>query len=56
VVQAFRVCLFGAYDGEFWPPYLLVAGTAAVALALGALVGRWRTVPAAQWRPPLDIE
>ena len=56
VVQAFRVCLFGAYDGQFWPPYLLIAGTAAAGLALGALVGRWRTVPAAQWRPPLDIE
>jgi len=56
VVQALRACLFGAYDGEFWPAYALVAGTATAALALGTLVGRWRTVPAAQWRPPLDIE
>ena len=56
VVQAFRVSLFGAFDGAFWPAYLPVAGTAAAGLILGAIVGRWRPVPPDQWRPPLDIE
>lgn len=56
VVQTFRATLFGAYDGQFWPTYAFVAWTAIVGLAIGALVGRWRTVPASQWRPPLDIE
>ena len=56
VVQSFRVSLFGAYDGEFWPAYTAVALTAAAGLALGSLLGRWRPVPTPQWRPPLDIE
>jgi putative membrane protein len=56
VVQAFRTSLFGAYDGAFWPAYLPVAVTAGVGLALGTWVGRWRAIPEAQWRPPLDIE
>jgi putative membrane protein len=56
VVQAFRVSLFGAYDGAFWPAYSVVALTAAAGLTLGSLLGRWRPVPTPQWRPPLDIE
>ena len=46
----------GAYDGEFWPSYLVIAAVAAGGLLLGAVAGRWRPVPVAQWRPPLDIE
>jgi putative membrane protein len=56
VVQAFRASLFGAYDGAFWPAYGVVAGVAAGGLLLGTLLGRWRSVPTPQWRPPLDIE
>ena len=56
VVQAFRASLFGAFDGAFWPAYGVVAAVAAGGLLLGALVGRWRSVPTPQWRPPLDIE
>ncbi|MEI8265055.1 MAG: YhgE/Pip domain-containing protein [Betaproteobacteria bacterium] len=56
VVQTFRATLFGAYDGQFWPTYAFIAWTGTAGLVIGALVGRWRTVPAAQWRPPLDIE
>lgn len=56
VVRAFRASLFGAYDGEFWPSYLVIAAVAAGGLLLGAVAGRWRPVPVAQWRPPLDIE
>jgi len=56
VVRAFRASLFGAYDGEFWPSYLVIAAVAAGGLLLGAGAGRWRPVPVAQWRPPLDIE
>jgi putative membrane protein len=56
VVSAFRASLFGAYDGAFWPAYGVVAGVAAGGLLLGSLLGRWRSVPTPQWRPPLDIE
>ena len=56
VVQAFRASLFGAFDGGFWPAYAIVAGIAAVGLAIGAGLGRWRTVPEHDWRPPLDMD
>jgi putative membrane protein len=56
VVSAFRASLFGAYDGVFWPSMGVVAAFGLAALALGTVVGRWRVMPLAQWRPPLDIE
>jgi len=56
VVSAFRASLFGAYDGVFWPHLGVVAAIAAAALVVGTLAGRWRVMPLADWRPPLDIE
>ena len=56
VVHAFRAVLFGAYDGEFLAAFGVVMTIGLVALAVGVAVGRWRAVPADQWRPPLDIE
>ncbi len=56
VVSAFRASLFGAFDGMFWPQLGVVAAIAATALVVGTLAGRWRVMPLADWRPPLDIE
>lgn len=56
VVSAFRASLFGAYDGVFWPHLGVVAAIGAAALVVGTLAGRWRVMPLADWRPPLDIE
>jgi putative membrane protein len=56
VTRAFRVSLFGAYDGEFWSAWAMLCGIGLAALLLGAVVGRWRGVPEGHWRPPLDIE
>jgi len=56
VVSAFRASLFGAYDGVFWPHLGVVAAIGAAALLVGTLAGRWRVMPLADWRPPLDIE
>ena len=56
VVQAFRASLFGAFDGEFWLAYGVVAAVALGGLALGTLMGRWRAVPVQNWRPPLDLD
>jgi len=56
VVQAVRATLFDAFDGQFGTALALVAGFGAASLALGLTVGRWRVVPMAQWRPPLDID
>lgn len=56
VVSAFRASLFGAFEGEFWPRLAVVAAFGGGALLLATLMGRWRVVPLAEWRPPLDIE
>jgi len=56
VVRAFRASLFGAFDGMFWPAWQAVAGIGVAALLLGALAGRWRPVPPAQWSPPFDFD
>ena len=56
VVSAFRASLFGAYDGVFWPHLGVVVAIGAAALLVGTLAGRWRVMPLADWRPPLDIE
>jgi len=56
VVSAFRSSLFGAFDGVFWPQLGVVAAIAAGALVVGTVAGRWRVMPLADWRPPLDIE
>jgi len=56
VLRAFRVALFGAFEGELALPLAVVGATALAALAAGIVLGRWRPVPPEQWRPPLDIE
>ncbi len=56
VVTAFRASLFGAYDGDAWPALGVLTLSASVAVVLGLNAGRWRVVPLADWRPPLDIE
>ena len=56
VVSAFRASLFGAFDGVFWPQLGVVAAIALGALVEGTVAGRWRVMPLADWRPPLDIE
>jgi putative membrane protein len=56
VVAAFRASLFGAYDGVFWPQLGVVLAIGDGSLVVGTLAGRWRVLPVAQWRPPLDIE
>lgn len=56
VVRAFRISLFGAFEGELLVPLATVAAIGFVALLLGLAMGRWREVPAGQWRPPLDLD
>jgi putative membrane protein len=56
VVRAFRIGLFGAFEGELFAPLATLGAIGGVALLLGLLVGRWREVPPEQWRPPLDLD
>ena len=55
VVQAFRTSMYGAYDGDFWPAFGVVAAIGLSALALGCVPRRWLAVPAERWHPPLDL-
>ena len=56
VVRAFRVSLFGAFEGELAAPLATVAAIGAVALLVGLLSSRWREVPPEHWRAPLDLD
>lgn len=56
VVKAFRATLFGAHEGQYLLSWAMVAGFGLAGYLIGCLVGRWKVVPASEWRPPLDIE
>ena len=56
VVKAFRATLFGAHEGLYLQAWGMVAAFGLAGYLLGCLVGRWKRVPATDWRPPLDIE
>lgn len=56
VVHAFRASLFGAYDGEWVGAWAAMLATAAAALALAVVFGRWRAVPAGTYRSTLEVD
>lgn len=56
VVKSFRAALFGAFDGQWLAPLGVVLSIGAGALLLAMLVGRWRVLAPAQWRPALDLD
>ena len=56
VVKAFRASLFGAYDGAWASAWAVVLLTGAAALALAVGFGRWKAVPAAAYRPALEVD
>jgi putative membrane protein len=55
VVRAIKASMFGAYNGAWQTPLLLVAASGAVALVLATYLGRWRYVNAGGMRPAVDI-
>jgi putative membrane protein len=55
-VKAFRATLFDAFGGQWVEPWAIVAAAGLGAVAIGMAVGRWRAVPADQWRPALDMD
>jgi putative membrane protein len=56
VVKAFRASLFGAFEGAWVEPWLVVVAAGGSALALSLLFGRWRVVPLPAWRPAVDTD
>jgi putative membrane protein len=56
VVRTYRASLFGAYDGASSDAWLAMLATGVASLALAATLGRWRSVPAAAYRPTMEID
>lgn len=56
VVQAFRASLFGAYDGAWANAWTAMVATGASALALAVVFGRWQPMPAAAYRPTMEVD
>lgn len=54
VVQAFRASLFGAFDGGWLHAWTMVLAGGGVALLLATLVGRWKVVALADYRPGIE--
>ncbi len=54
-VKAVRASAFGAFDGDWASANAILLGFGAIAFWLSAAVGRWRFVPAEDWRPALDV-
>jgi putative membrane protein len=55
VVRALKASMFGAYNGEWGTPLLLVALAGVVAATLSCFVGRWRFVKPNAQRPAIDF-
>jgi len=55
VVRAVRASLFGAFDREWLGPLGIIALTAGIAFLSAVLIGRWRIVSRADYRPMIDL-
>jgi putative membrane protein len=55
VVKALRASLFGAYDHGWWQAWLEVVLIGLCALLLSSLVRSWKTVPAQDYRPAVEV-
>jgi putative membrane protein len=55
VVRAIKASMFGAYNGGWQHPLLLVAGAGVIGAIIAATVGRWRYVKPASMRPAIDF-
>lgn len=56
VVRAFRASMFGAYDGQWLAHWTVVAVCGGAALLGAMLVGRWKFIPAADYRPGIELD
>lgn len=56
VVRAFRATLFGAFDGDWQLPWVLVISAGIVATIIGSFFGRWKIVADEVYGPAIDID
>lgn len=55
VIKALRASLFGAYDNGWFSAWLDVVLIGLCALLLSSLVRSWKTVPAQDYRPAIEV-
>ena len=56
VVRAFRATLFGAFDGDWLLPWLVVISAGVIATLIGILFGRWKLVADEAYGPAIDTD
>lgn len=55
VIKTLRACLFGAFDGDWFHPWLIIAMIGSIAGLLAMFVGKWKYVTQEEHRPAMDI-
>lgn len=55
VIKALRACLFGAFDGDWFSAWLIIALTGTVTLLCAMFIGKWKYVTQEEHRPAMDI-
>ena len=55
VIKALRACMFGAFDGDWFSAWLIIAMIGAVAFLSAMFIGRWKLVTQEEHRPAMDI-
>lgn len=54
-IQGFRAAIFGAFGGDWQTPLKVLSAFLGGSLVVAILVGRWRIVDAAHFKPSLDL-
>jgi len=55
VVKGLKASMFGAYEGDWGTPLMLMVGVAAAFLFIAAFFGRWEHLPRKKMQPALDL-
>ena len=55
VIKALRACLFGAFDGDWVSPWLIIAMIGSISGLSAMFVGNWKYVTQEEHRPAMDI-
>ncbi len=56
VIKALRASMFGAFDGDWLSPWLIIGLIGSLAWLAACFVGRWQFVSQAEHRPAMEFE
>ena len=55
VIKTLRACLFGAFDGDWFHPWLIIAMIGGIAGLSAMFIGKWNYVTQGEHRPAMDV-